>query len=53
MATKLMGDVVFNNSVIPHSQIFLIRKNVFGLINLKPYIKGHVLICSRRAVPKV
>ena len=53
MATKLLGDIVFNNTIIPQSQIFLIRKNVFGLINLKPFIQGHVLICARRAVPKL
>ena len=53
MATKLVGDIVFNNTVIPHSQIFLIRKNVFGLINNRPFVKGHVLICSRRAVPQI
>jgi hypothetical protein len=53
MANKLLGDIIFNNTIIPHSQIFLIRKNVFGLINLKPFVKGHVLICSRRPVPKL
>ena len=53
MATKAAGDIIFNNSIIPASQIFLIRKNVFGLINLKPFVPGHVLICSRRAVPKL
>jgi hypothetical protein len=53
MTTKVIGDIIFNSSIIPSTQIFLIRKNVFGLINLKPFVKGHVLICSRRAVPKL
>jgi bis(5'-adenosyl)-triphosphatase len=53
MATKSLGEVVFNNKIIPHSQIFLMRKNVFGLINHKPCVQGHVLICSRRIIPKI
>lgn len=53
MANKLVGDIVFNNSIIPSSQIFLMRKNVFGLINNRPFVKGHVLICSRRTVAKL
>ncbi len=53
MSSKLVSDIVFNNSIIPCSQIFLMRKNVFGLINNRPFVKGHVLICSRRIVPKL
>lgn len=53
MTTKLAGDIIFNHTIIPSTQIFLIRKNVFGLINVKPFVKGHVLICSRRPVPKL
>lgn len=53
MTTKIAGDIVFNNTIIPHSQIFLIRKNVFGLINHKPFVPGHVLICSRKTVAKL
>jgi diadenosine tetraphosphate (Ap4A) HIT family hydrolase len=52
-SSKLMGDIVFNNSVIPPSQIFLIRKNVFGIVNHKPFVKGHVLVCSRKVVAKL
>lgn len=53
MSAKLSTDIIFNNTIIPASQIFLTRKNVFGLINLKPFTTGHVLICSRRSVPKL
>jgi diadenosine tetraphosphate (Ap4A) HIT family hydrolase len=53
MATKIAGDIVFNNTIIPQSQIFLMRKNVFGLINHKPFVPGHVLICARKPVPKI
>jgi bis(5'-adenosyl)-triphosphatase len=35
---------------IPASQIFLLRKNVVGLVNLKPVSPGHVLVCPRKQV---
>jgi hypothetical protein len=38
MSQKIMSDVVFNKKLIPSSQIFLLRKNVFGLINHKPSV---------------
>jgi bis(5'-adenosyl)-triphosphatase len=44
---------MFGTHVIPNSQIFILRKNVFALINHKPFVPGHVLVCSRRVVPKV
>jgi len=53
MTQKVMSDVVFNGKVIPQSQFFLMRKNVFGLIHHKPCKQGHVLICSKRMVPKI
>jgi len=53
MSTKMTSDIIFNNTIIPYSQIFLMRKNVFGLINNRPFLKGHVLVCSRRGVPKL
>jgi diadenosine tetraphosphate (Ap4A) HIT family hydrolase len=53
MTSKITSDVIFNNTVIPYTQIFLMRKNVFGLINNRPFVKGHVLVCSRRGVPKL
>ena len=38
---------------ISSSQIFLSKPNVVGLINLKPSVPGHVLICSRRPVARL
>lgn len=35
---------------IPATQIFLLRKNVVGIVNLKPILPGHVLVCPRRNV---
>lgn len=40
----------FGSFEISASQIFLLRKNVVGLINLKPAVPGHVLVCPRRNV---
>lgn len=53
MNQKLGSEVIFGNCIIPYSQIFLSRKNVFAIINHKPYRPGHVLVCSRRNVPKL
>lgn len=40
----------------PHNitadQIFLCTKYSFGLVNLKPVVPGHVLVISRRVVPR-
>lgn len=52
MASKISGEIIFGTTIIPTSQIFLLRKNVFGLVNHKPYVPGHVLICSRKITPK-
>lgn len=53
MSQKISGDIVFGVTNVPATQIFLIRKNAFAIINHKPYDKGHVLVCSRREVAKV
>ena len=48
MTQKISTDILFGNAVIPASQIFLLRKNVFAMINHRPSTDGHVLVCSRR-----
>jgi bis(5'-adenosyl)-triphosphatase len=48
-----MTEIVFGVYPIPSSQIFLLRKNVFGMVNHKPFIPGHVLLCTRRIVPRL
>ena len=44
---------MFGKVVIPSSQIFLFRKNAFAIINHKPFVPGHVLVCSKKIVPKL
>lgn len=53
MNQKLGSEVIFANIVIPSTQIFLSRKNVFAIVNHKPFLPGHVLVCSRRIVPRL
>jgi bis(5'-adenosyl)-triphosphatase len=53
MTQKIGGDAVFGDSVIPATQIFLIRKNVFALVHPRPVTLGHVLVCSRRETAKL
>jgi bis(5'-adenosyl)-triphosphatase len=53
MAQRITGEIVFGIAVIPASQIFLLRKNVVGMINHRPFVPGHVLVCSRREVAKI
>lgn len=53
MNQKITGEVMFGPWAIPPSQIFILRKNVFAIINHKPFVQGHVLVCSRRVVQKV
>ena len=43
----------FGTTEIQTSQIFLLRKNVVGLVNLRPLSSGHVLVCSRRRVKRL
>lgn len=50
---KIAGEIVFSNCIIPPSQIFILRKNVYAMVNHKPFAPGHVLVCSRREVPKL
>jgi len=53
MTQKIASDVIFGESIIPATQIFLLRKNVFAMINHRPYVLGHVLVASRREVQKI
>ena len=53
MAHKISGEIIFGNTIISPGQIFITRKNVFAMINHKPIIPGHVLVCSRRITPKI
>ena len=53
MNHKIGGEVIFGHVIIPTSQIFLLRKNVYAIINHQPFVPGHVLVCSRKVVPKL
>ena len=53
MSQKISGDIVFGVTNVPATQVFLIRKNVFAIINHKPIARGHVLVCARREVSKL
>lgn len=35
------------------SQIFLLREHAYATVNIKPFLPGHVLVCSRRPVAKL
>jgi bis(5'-adenosyl)-triphosphatase len=50
---KLTNEVMFGTHLISSNQIFVLRKNVFAMVNYKPFAAGHVLVCSRRIVPKI
>lgn len=50
---KISNEIMFGNMALSPNQIFILRKNVFATVNLKPYSQGHVLVCSRRIVPKI
>ncbi|CDS11410.1 hypothetical protein LRAMOSA03673 [Lichtheimia ramosa] len=43
----------FGPHVIPEAQVFFKSKFCIGLVNLKPITPGHVLVVSRRNVPRV
>ena len=45
-------EIVFGNHIIPQTQVFLIRKNSFAMVNHKPFTPGHVLVCTKRKVAK-
>ncbi|KAK4662739.1 Dinucleoside triphosphate hydrolase [Podospora pseudopauciseta] len=38
-------NITFGPYPIPHSQIFLLTPLTFALVNLKPLLPGHVLVC--------
>lgn len=50
---KTANRIMFGHIPLDPKQIFLLRKNVFATVNLKPYAQGHVLVCPRKIIPKV
>lgn len=53
MNEKITSNILFGPYTIHSGQIFVLRKNAFAIVNLKPFSPGHVLVCSRRCVPKM
>jgi len=51
MSSRTDG-VEFGPFAIPRTQIFYETANVFAIVNLKPVVRGHVLVCPKRVVPK-
>jgi len=43
----------FGKNEIDESRIFLRRNNTFAMVNIKPKLPGHVLVCNQRNVPKL
>ncbi|ORX69700.1 HIT-like protein [Linderina pennispora] len=42
----------FGPLIIPQSQVFMVSRLSYGLVNLKPAVPGHVLVVSRRPVTR-
>ena len=50
---RARGDgVAFGPIAIPGAQVFYETSQTFALVNLKPVVPGHVLVCPRRSTPK-
>ena len=49
----LAREIVFGTHVIPLSQVFFLKKNSYAMVNHKPFVAGHVLVCSKRKVNKI
>jgi bis(5'-adenosyl)-triphosphatase len=48
----MLQKILFGPWTISPSEIFFTSKHCFGLVNLKPVVPGHVLVISRRVVPR-
>jgi len=40
----------FGDKIIPSQQVFIVRRHVYAMVNVKPITPGHVLVCPTRAV---
>uniref|UniRef100_A0A0N4ZMH5 Nitrilase and fragile histidine triad fusion protein NitFhit n=1 Tax=Parastrongyloides trichosuri TaxID=131310 RepID=A0A0N4ZMH5_PARTI len=48
-----MGEYMFANIKIPQNHVFYRSKYSFAFVNIKPIVKGHVLICPIRYVKRL
>ncbi|KAF2069609.1 hypothetical protein CYY_009074 [Polysphondylium violaceum] len=47
-----MATTYFGQYIIRQSEIFFTSELSFALVNLKPVLPGHVLVCPKRIVPR-
>ena len=50
---KIANEIMFGSIALSPNQVFVLRKNVFATVNLKPYSRGHVLVVARRSAAKL
>lgn len=52
MSKDIKGNMKFGNHIISNNQIFYLRKFVFGFVNIRPFLPGHVLLAPVRQEKK-
>ncbi|CAZ82645.1 unnamed protein product [Tuber melanosporum] len=52
-STQVLKRPVHFGSFLVTSQVFYSTAHSFALVNLKPLLPGHVLVCSNRVVPRL
>ncbi|KAG0132930.1 HIT-like domain-containing protein [Tuber indicum] len=52
-STQVLKRPVYFGSFLVTSQVFYSTAHSFALVNLKPLLPGHVLVCSNRVVPRL
>ena len=52
MSKEIKGNMKFGNHIINNNQIFYLRKFVFGFVNIRPLLPGHVLLAPVRQEKK-
>ncbi|KAG0633668.1 HIT-like domain-containing protein [Tuber brumale] len=52
-STQVPKRPVYFGSFLVTSQVFYSTAHSFALVNLKPLLPGHVLVCSNRVVPRL
>jgi bis(5'-adenosyl)-triphosphatase len=49
----MASSIHFGPLVIQSTQVFLRTKLSYGIVNLKPFLPGHVLVISKRIAPRI
>jgi bis(5'-adenosyl)-triphosphatase len=53
MSTAATASKIYFSTFTVTSQVFHITPLSYALVNLKPLLPGHVLVCPRRVVPRL